>query len=1183
MATFLPPPSPTTSQLVTAIHGNDLSTFSSLLDTIPLLNVNYPSLEGHVPLIETCRYGRFEMATFLLVHVNADVNVMTPKTHDNSSGLTPIIAACMALDLKIVNLLLVSSQNPVNLLQTYGNMNAATVCLLFCVANGYTDEQNDTAVQILQQLVLYAKKHGQLEALLTAKADQVNTVLHVAAALSNWKALRLLRDEGTVDFNARNANGHAVFRVLEMNAFQARSFRFCELPQPEGDTGCERRKLRGRRHQRQRHQKKEKVEEKQEALQSEPSQADKQLLTRSRPDRAVEVFHVTQTVIELARKLGVGAIFSRKQDEGIRGLYIKALVLAELGIVSIVNEIARMSDSQEERTVYMDGLMHTVALLYPLSVKNAKKYQSLWYQALDKKNAEDLHLNAPDQSDEEEKTHGAENEKHPIKLSHDAFKLIVSRMLSNSSLSRRIKVWTLILMHLLAPFASGSPLAANESPAMEECGQIQFFERITKMIYISGTKLAFCIFDRTNIEDEESYDEEIEFYLLISLFELFLQFFAPYARSINDGEKATTMGIADSFQRAIKPVKQLWDLVNAALGSLDGVIATPQRFSLLLHILQVVEQLEAAFLSDENAALRKLFEIVSRFVKQEAIKKRAKTPAADQTRFMRTIATSFPIPTTFAAKVMPLKDSVDALIRSDPKVLGMDLYSLTSIPNLIRLEHKVDYLAILAEERNGSVPVSISRASEANYVDFIVLQILSASLNSLKGEMAITLVNEPGIGVGVTREFFQIVQNCFFRPESTGNSQVRSLSAQTVPNVVDIGSKRLHRDPQDKNPSKKRNDSLFRQEQNGEFAELFPLFDYVSKERQGALCIAPRTAYISKQVFDTKRSEKNLSLTQNDVLVDRSEIDALKRVYLCTGRLMGLAIRNHQALDADFPLVFWKFMLRDDSLTWESYCENSDVLKRSLQFVLDHDFDVEPLDMRFEYTIDVVVVDDKAHACSKGLKQMEQGTDGAAPPSSNFPITTSMEMELQEGMGSVEVTNANKAQYVMLRAQQFFFGNELVYYKKVRDGFNDTIIRSDLKLFRPEELRHLVRGERLIDFESLKKNVAYSRGASPTCGVVQRFWEVVESFDEETRAKLLTFWSGSPLPPIFGFDSKYRSMSADTASWYIDVDTQAQPNFCPTANTCDRRLILPDYPTSAALKEKLLVALEHGSVGYDRM
>jgi hypothetical protein len=30
-------------------------------------------------------------------------------------------------------------------------------------------------------------------------------------------------------------------------------------------------------------------------------------------------------------------------------------------------------------------------------------------------------------------------------------------------------------------------------------------------------------------------------------------------------------------------------------------------------------------------------------------------------------------------------------------------------------------------------------------------------------------------------------------------------------------------------------------------------------------------------------------------------------------------------------------------------------------------------------------------------------------------------------------------------------------------------------------------------------------------------------------------------------------------------------------------LILPDYPTTAALKEKLLVALEHGSVGYDRM
>lgn len=39
----------------------------------------------------------------------------------------------------------------------------------------------------------------------------------------------------------------------------------------------------------------------------------------------------------------------------------------------------------------------------------------------------------------------------------------------------------------------------------------------------------------------------------------------------------------------------------------------------------------------------------------------------------------------------------------------------------------------------------------------------------------------------------------------------------------------------------------------------------------------------------------------------------------------------------------------------------------------------------------------------------------------------------------------------------------------------------------------------------------------------------------------------------------------------------------PEASTCDRRLSLPDYPSAAALKSKLLAAITHGCVGYDRV
>lgn len=1179
-----------TSRLVSAIRRDDRAAFDALLASS--MDVNRATTAGDTPLVEACRFARLEMARELLTR-SANVEQTATNRTANRGGLSPLIAACMTLQPALVELLL--EQKP-GLLPSFGRVNAASVCLLFCVANGRTDEQNERALAILEKILRYAQQQGQLEKLLEAKPDKVNALLHVAAGLGNWKALKMLRDEFDVELQIRNAMEHSPLLVLEMNAFQARSPQFCEPPR----SGTTTRSNRGRRNNRKKKQKKENDADKEDVqdannneteLEELPSEADKQTFSRSRPDRTIEAVHVTRTVMELVKSIGVGAVFSRKGDEGVRGLYIKSLVLAEVGVVSILNEIAQMPDTRKEKAVYMDGLMYTVAALYPLSVKNAKEYQSLWRRALRSEEQSGPNSTA---DDGKPKTSAVPSHKDGSQLSHEAFKMILSGMLSYSSLSKRVKVWTLVLMHLLAPYANGAPLSADEQPIMEECGQLEFFERITEMLYRSGTKLAFCIFDRTDIEDDESYDEEIEFHLLIALFELFLQFFAPFARTIRD-KNGVVVGVAKSFQRAIQPIKQLWRLLDAALNSLDDAIATPQRFSLLLHLLQVFEQLEFAFITDEDATLTKLFTLTKIFVQHEAKKKRIRMFVAQQTHLLQKIATSFPLPEAFTEKVLPLKNSVDVLIRSDPKVLGMDLYSFASIPGLIRLEHKVDYLAMLAEERDGSVSVSISRASGADYVDFILQQVLSASVNNLKGEMNITLVNEPGVGIGVTREFFQIVQKCFLRPDSTGRLQPLSVSAQPAKHVREIGAQWLElaraQSPRNGNPGKKRgeNDRNGRGKRNrrardGGFAELFPVFDYADKQKRDVLIIAPRPVYISQQVVDAKRRENNLSLTSKDLLVDSGEVDALKKVYLGIGRLIGLSIRNHQPLGADFSLVFWKFMTRDNGISWEDYCENSDVFKRSLQFVLDHDFDTEPLDMRFEYTVDAVVVSDESAGNPDCAKHSEEVTEEVtAVSASTPPPTVSMEMELKAGMGDVEVTNANKAQYVLLRAQQYFFGHEFEYYKKLRDGFQDTISRSDLKLFHPAELRRLVRGERTIDFESLKKSVLYSRGASPSRGVIQHFWEVVEGFDQETRAKLLTFWSGSPSPPIFGFDSKYRSMNADTACWYIDVDTRMQPSLCPMANTCDRRLILPDYPSSAALKDKLLVALEHGCVGYDRM
>lgn len=500
------------------------------------------------------------------------------------------------------------------------------------------------------------------------------------------------------------------------------------------------------------------------------------------------------------------------------------------------------------------------------------------------------------------------------------------------------------------------------------------------------------------------------------------------------------------------------------------------------------------------------------FVKQESTKKHVEEYVTTQVRLLQTVSNAFPLPPSFIQKLEPLKDKLDMLLRSDPKILGVDLYALASAGNgLVRLEHKVDYLGVLAEEHNGSVSVSISRASGANYVDFILQQVLSASARHLKGELNVTLINEPGVGIGVVREFFQIVQSCFFNPDYNLPGNEDNSKSKPAQHVSEIGSKwleeaRAQASPRGSNSGKKKSKREERPKTN-EMTSFFPLFELIdaNNKRRDELRIVRHRPRVTAEVMDSKRATGELPLALKDLVVDKVRNDSLKKIYQCVGRLLGLAIRNHQPLDSNFPLTFWKFMC-NDNLTWQDHCESNDVFARSLQQIFDHDFDTEPLDLQFEHTAEVDVISDSA--------------------SKTKIETVTMEVELESNKGQEKVTNSNKAKYVELRAKQFFFGNELELYKKIREGLLDTIQRSDLRLFQPAELRRVVRGERDINLESLKKSVLYSRGASPAHGVIQRFWEVVEAFDQAQRAQLLTFWSGSPLPPVFGFESKHRSMNA---------------------------------------------------------
>lgn len=230
--------------LVDAVAMNDERAFNDLLAADEALDLNAPTPDGDVLLVEACRYAREIMVATLLQRSNPTVQVNTASSNrkENRSGLTPLMAACMTLNQPLVELLL--KHDTVDLLPKYDRLHAAAVCVLFSVANGYSAEQASKALVILELVLEYAQIHGQLEKLLAVTTDKGNRLVHVAAGLANWEALKIMHRFG-VDVESRNNRGQTPLQMVEVNAFNRRSFALFEPHRVEKKKKTPKHKKRG--------------------------------------------------------------------------------------------------------------------------------------------------------------------------------------------------------------------------------------------------------------------------------------------------------------------------------------------------------------------------------------------------------------------------------------------------------------------------------------------------------------------------------------------------------------------------------------------------------------------------------------------------------------------------------------------------------------------------------------------------------------------------------------------------------------------------------------------------------------------------------------------------------------------------------------------------------------------------
>ncbi|XP_071445980.1 E3 ubiquitin-protein ligase Nedd-4 isoform X4 [Hetaerina americana] len=258
------------------------------------------------------------------------------------------------------------------------------------------------------------------------------------------------------------------------------------------------------------------------------------------------------------------------------------------------------------------------------------------------------------------------------------------------------------------------------------------------------------------------------------------------------------------------------------------------------------------------------------------------------------------------------------------------------------------------------------------------------------------------------------------------------------------------------------------------------------------------------------------------------------------GRIAGMAVYHGKLLDAFFIRPFYKMMLskpidlRDmESVDSEYY--------NSLLWIKEND----PSELDLTFCVDE---ESFGHTSQRELK----------PNGANIPVT-----------------NDNKDEYISLVIQWHFVSRVQEQMNAFLDGFSGLIPLALIKIFDENELELLMCGIQNIDVRDWKQNTLYKGEYHPNHIAIQWFWRVVLSFNNEMRARLLQFVTGTSRVPMNGFKELYGSNGPQL----FTIERWGSPENYPRAHTCFNRIDLPPYENYQQLRDKLIKAIE-GSQGF---
>jgi len=100
---------------------------------------------------------------------------------------------------------------------------------------------------------------------------------------------------------------------------------------------------------------------------------------------------------------------------------------------------------------------------------------------------------------------------------------------------------------------------------------------------------------------------------------------------------------------------------------------------------------------------------------------------------------------------------------------------------------------------------------------------------------------------------------------------------------------------------------------------------------------------------------------------------------------------------------------------------------------------------------------------------------------------------------------------------------------------------------------------------------------NPSHKVVTWFWDVVRTFEQEQKAKLLQFVTGTSGVPIQGF-GYLQGNDGNVRKFTLHGDKNVK--VFPRAHTCFNRIDMPIYKTKAEIQKYLTMAISMESTGF---